>query len=267
MRRVLLVVLLGLLLLPTYLMVKGGFENTVGLLKMPPSLIPRGVTLEHYRRVLTIPGFVRWMVNSVVLSAAAMTGAVAVTLMAGFAFQSKWPGQRVVMGLFLLSAVLPAMVLFIPRYLLMRTVGVSGGFLAALIPLVYTPSGILVCRAWMMQIGPTHCEEARLEGANEWQVLWHVAAPMTMPVIALMIIGQGMAALGDFLWQTMTLPYVQQQTMIVGLTNFITFFTGTGMPDPLGVQMAMGTVLMAPMLVVFVVGQRFFRDEGKGLTL
>lgn len=267
MRKVLLVLILTVLLWPTVFMVKSGFESAVGLLRMPPSLIPQGVTLQHYGRLLRVAWFGRWLVNSMVLLASTIALTIVITLMAGFSFQSKWRGQKLVMGIFLLSAALPMMVLIIPRYMLMRLAGLSGGFVVALIPMTYMPTGILICRAWMLQIGPTHCEEARLEGASEWQVLWYVAAPMTMPVIALMILGQGMAVLGDFLWQSMTLPYVYQQTMLIGLTTAATNWLGPGQPDPLGPQMATGTILIAPILVVFIVGQRFFRDEGKGMTL
>ena len=268
MKKVLLVILLATLLVPMYLMFKSSLESAMGLLAMPPSLIPTSFTFFHYKYLLTqTEGILRMAMNTIMICVATIVGGIIVTLMAGFAFQSKWPGQKIVVGLFLLSSVLPLMVLIIPRYLLMRIVGIKGGFVAAVLPHIYSPVGILIARAWMIQTGPSFVEQARLQGAGELQVLWHVVVPMSMPVVGLQIIGLGIDVMGDFLWQMMTLPMPNQQTLLVGLMNSMAVLTGPGRPDPVGLHMAMGVVLLVPMVAVFLIGQKLFVSEGKGLVL
>jgi ABC-type glycerol-3-phosphate transport system permease component len=266
-RKAVLIIVCVLLLSPTYLLVKGSFESTMGLVKMPPTLIPRAVSLQSYVELSKAEYFFRWMLNSVTLTSFVVVGATLLTMMAGFAFLSRFPGHRVMVGILLISSAIPAMVLYIPRYLTLHTVGLSGGFFVAALPLMYSPMGALFARAWMMQIGPSFCEEARMEGCSEWQVLWHVALPMSKPIIGYMVIGQGLAALQDFLWQTLSLPRTEEQTMMVGLWTYITSQIGFWKNSSLGIQFAAGTILLVPMIGIFLVGQRWFVGDGKGLIL
>jgi len=207
------------------------------------------------------------MLNTVIVTVATMVLAMFVTLSAGYSFTLKFPGHKIAFWIVLLSAVVPGTALIIPRYLALRAVHLSTGILAAIIPLTLWPWGILLTRALMFQIGPAFIEEARLSGAGEWHILASVVTPMSTTVIALVIISQGIGALGDYLWQSIVLQFPHQQTMLVGLMTLLFDPAQRGLPMNLGLQMAIGTVLFVPLLVVFLIGHRWFLGDGKGLQL
>ena len=254
------------LLLPVVYLIKGSFEGAVGLIKMPPSLIPRGVTLQNYGDLIRGCGmFGRWVFNTAVLAFVVSITAISVTLCAGYAMAQKFPGHMIAFWLVVVSVVVPGMVLIIPRFLTMRLLHIPFGFVSAWLPLAYSPISILLARAWMLQIGTEYIEQARLEGASEWRIVAQCIAPMCKPIIAIVIIHNGVAALGDYMWQNMVLRWPEQQTLIVGMLEFMSRYSGVGMPNPLGMRMAMAVILLIPTVGIFTIGHRWFVGEGKGL--
>lgn len=266
MRRWWLIPICLLFMMPVVWLVKGSFEGAMGLITMPPTLIPRSMTTDNYR--LLIEGcrlFGRWAANTALLSLAAGTGAVVVTILAGYAFAQRFPGHMVVFWMMIGSAVIPGMVLIIPRFLTLRVLHLPLGFLAAWLPLLYSPMAVLMCRAWVLQIGKEYIEQARLEGMGEWRIAATIIGPMSKPVIGMVLIFQGVGALQDYMWQALVLRWPEQQTLVVGLMEYLSQSMSPGQPDPAGMRMAMGVMLLIPTIIVFTVGHRWFVGEGKGL--
>jgi len=254
------------LLLPLYFLLKGSFESAVGLIKMPPSLLLRGATLKNYRDLINgCALFVRWVVNTAGLVAGVGCGAAMVTMLAGYAFAQKPPGHMVMFWAVVASAVIPGLVLVIPRFITLVVLHVPMGLTAALLPLLYSPIIVLMARAWVLQIGREYVEQARLEGTSELGIVLRIIMPMSTPIIGMVVIFQGIGALGDYMWQSMVLRWPEQQTVLVGMMEFMSWYSAPGQPNPQGMRMAMGVVLMIPMVAVFTVGHRWFVGEGKGL--
>jgi len=235
---------------------------------MPPQLIPTSLSLEHYRLLFSdMRTITRFIINTVIVTVATMVLAGFVTLTAGYSFTLKFPGYKVAFWIVLLAAVVPGSALIIPRYLALRAVRLSTGLIAAVLPLTLWPWGILLARALMSQLTPAYIEEARMAGAGEWYILASIVTPMSTTVVALVIISQGLGILGDYLWQSIVLQFPSQQTMLVGLMTLLFDPAQRGLPMNLGLQMAIGTVLFVPLLIVFLIGHRWFLGDGKGLQL
>src|ERR687888_1573720 len=90
----------------------------------PPTMLPRVPTLDAYERVLTGAPFFRWFANSALVAALVVLCRGAFCTMAGYAFaRMKFPGRDVLFMLVLATMMVPATVLFVPRYIVVLNLG------------------------------------------------------------------------------------------------------------------------------------------------
>ena len=255
------------LLLPTGVMVLGSFQaGGIGTMRIPPSFASGSMSLGNYRQIMAEGAFIPgWAAMTLWIAALSVVCASATSVAAGYALAQKFPGHRAVVGLTMFGAIMPMMILVIPRFLTLRMIGLGTGVLAAALPLCASPLGILYSRAHMLGIGSDYFDDARIAGAGEWRIFWSIAMPMSGSVIALVLIFTGLGSLQDYLWQSMVMPDERRQTLIVGLMSTI-MSPAMWKPHGYGLKMALSTVMLLPMVGIFAIGYRWFTG-GEGVKL
>jgi len=257
MRKAAVLFVAGILMLPVYFMVIGSFQEEVGLAKMPPNLLPRGSTVQNYE-ILFRGGIGQWFGNTVGIAGLVMILATFLVMTSGYALMRPFRGSGSCTWLILLCAVMPASVLLIPRFVLLRIVGLQAARVSAVFPLLVNPVAILAARTWFRQLPAAFYEEARLNGMGEWQILWTILFPLAKPIIAVTALFQGMAALGDYLWQSIILREERTMTLLVGTIWRSTSAYIDWVPNPLGLQQAAAVIAAAPMVLIFLFAARWF---------
>jgi ABC-type glycerol-3-phosphate transport system permease component len=151
-------------------------------------------------------------------------------------------------------------VLLISQFVIVGKLGLRG--LAAVVLMsVYWPTGIFLFRNYFGSIPVSLIESARLDGASEWGIFAHVVLPLSKPIMGAAVVFLGMGALGDYIWQMLNLQRKELQTFLVGLMNSTIDVT---VVTNIGYDLAVGTALFLPYLILFAVSSRYFL---KGLTL
>ena len=248
-----LVVMVG----PFLWMILGSLKPAADFLRNPPTFLPSQATTDNYSRLFQQLDFPRFFFNSAVIALAVTVGTLVFCPMLGYALAKlRWHGKGVIMGLVLATLMVPAGITLIPNFILMSNLGLVNTYPGLILPFLAGPFGVFLMRQFMLGVPDELLEAARIDGANEFKVFWSVVMPIATPVLATLAI---LTFLGN--WNSFLYPLVMAQapgkyTLPVALA---TFATGQYQADH-GMLMAGSVVLVVPVLIVFVLFQRWITE-------
>lgn len=209
---------------------------------------------SNYSTVATAFPFGRFLVNTLIFSGAVVTGQLLTSVLAGYATaRFSFPGRRKLLGLLVTLLVVPAMVLFIPRFLLLRALGwvdTLGGLISTELVSVW---GILLMREAFRQLPRGLEEAARLDGAGHWILFGEIALPAVRPALVTL----GLLAFVDswraYLWPLVATRSLDRGTVEVGLASFHGVYY-SNWPH----QMVAALITAVPLVLVFLLARRYF---------
>ena len=243
-------------LFPLYWLVTTALTPSSAAIRVPPSLIPAEPTLENFARLFTQAPVVAWALNSLIIATAIMAGHVVFDSMAGYAFAKKrFPGKNLLFVLIVSSLMIPVHVTLVPRFILVSEIGLVNNPLGVILPSIADVFGIFLMRQFISSL-PSELEDAaRVDGASEWQVFWRVVMPLSRPAVATVAIFSFVGAWNAFLWPLIVLSRRELLTLPVGVATLQQEFT-----QNIGMVMAGAAVGAVPMIVLFLVFQRYFLE-------
>lgn len=256
-----------LALFPLYWMIKNSLEPNQLLSVWPPRLLPNweALTLENYGALLDRFPLPRWFYNSLLVAVIRTIGAVFFGSLAGYAFAKlRFLGRETLFWILMFVLMLPAFVLIIPQYQIIRSFGWYDTYWALLIPgITGGVWSMFLMRQFMHSIPTELMESARIDGANEFTVFSRVVAPLAAPGMAVLAIFQFIGNWNNFVWPLVVTSTSEMRTLPVGL-GLLTSPRDTGQVVPVGEVMAGATIAALPMIIVFIFFQRYFL---KGITI
>lgn len=221
--------------------------------RFPPGL-PAGLHWHNFVEAWTQSPFARWLVNSAVVSVTCVLSNLVLCSLAGYAFaRLRFPGSRVAFVAVLATLMVPFQIVMIPTLLIVKHLGLVDTLPALIAPNLVTPFGIYLLRQFFVTL-PVELEEAAIiDGAGRFRVLRSILLPLMGPPLSTLAVLTFLSVWNDFLWPLVATSTPQTMTVQLGLATFQSAHF-TNWP----VLMA-GTLLsQVPVLVLFVVGQRFF---------
>lgn len=260
MRRAFLVAAMVLLLAPVWFMFVGSLQDIHGVFVMPPRVLPLAPTLQNYAWIFQYGMVGKWAINSMLVAAGMVTLSVVLATTAGYAFAFyQWPGKKATWLAMLAGVMVPRISLLIPLFVVVRKLGLSGSIWSVIIPVAFNPVNLYLARNYFETVPKSMLESARLDGCSELQVLAHVVAPISRPIVTAIALFSAIHALQDYLWQMLQLQAVRLQTLVVGVTRIVMQRGGDEFSvNPIGRAMAGGVMLVLPLLVVFLFANRYF---------
>jgi len=249
-------------LLPLYWMVTGSFKKQSNAMKTPPEWYPENPTTENYqnlfRRGELFTGSrpaARWLVNSLIVSSLIAISSVITSALAGYALGKKrFPGRAFVFALVVTTMMLPKQVSLVPLYLMIADFRWLDTYTGLVAPFLCYPFGIFLVRQFMAQVPDEMLAAARIDGANEWQLFWHVVVPMARPALGAVAIFSFIGSWNEYLWHLVVTNRPEMFTLPVGVSKLVSSLDHFD----LGLAMAGATIGFLPMLIVFLVFQRYF---------
>lgn len=242
---------------PFLWMVLGSLKPASDFLRNPPTFLPSEFTTSSYDRLFEQLDFPRFFFNSAVIALAVTIGTLIFCPMLGYALAKlPWRGKRIVMGVVLATLMVPAGITIIPNFILMSNLGLVNTYPGLILPFLAGPFGVFLMRQFMLSIPDELLEAARMDGANEFRVFWSVVMPIATPILATLGI---LTFLGN--WNSFIYPLVmaQEPSMYTLPVALATFATGQYQADH-GMLMAGSVVLVVPVLIVFVLFQRWITE-------
>jgi len=261
-KKIILVFVFILLLLPVYFMLVGSLQDINGVMKMPPDLFPKTVTAYNYISMLKWD-IATWTMNTIIVFIGTVVLSVFVSCSGAYVFAFyRFKYKKFFWALFLIGIMIPRISLLIPLYVIMRKLGISGSLLAVVLPTVLSPVGLYLARNYFETVPISLLESARLDGANEFIILRKIVMPVSIPIVTALAVFSGIGALQDYLWQSLVLQSEQNQTLLVGLLKSVMQRGGGDLNiNPIGRSLAVGMVLLLPLLLIFILANKYFVES------
>ena len=173
--------------------------------------------------------------------------------MAGYAFAKfEFRGRRWMFFLVLATMMIPIQVTMIPTYLILNGMKLTNTLVGIALPTLVSGFSIFLFRQFMSTIPTEMLEAARLDGAGEFRTFWQIVLPMSGPILAVQVVLTFIAGWNSFLWPLIIASDQKLYTLSVGLS-----LLNQQLAVNPSLQMAAASVMVIPILIVFVVFQRF----------
>ena len=250
------------MLIPLVWLVRSSFMGLGQIFIFPPEWIPDPWHWDNYPKALTTIPFVRYFFNTLYILVPTVIGTLITASLAAFGFSRlQWPGRDWVFGVLLSALMLPYAVTLIPTFLLWARIGLINTYWPLVLPDWFGGSifYVFLLRQFFLTLPRELDEAAIIDGANPLQVLRHVVVPLSRPALITVGIFSALFEWNDFLGPLIYLNDSRQFTLALGLAEFTGLYTSQW-----HLLMAASTVVIAPVLVLFLFAQRYFIE---GITL
>jgi multiple sugar transport system permease protein len=243
-----------IMVLPFVWMVLSSFMTNAEINHAPPTLFPHGLNRGGYRMVLANSDFPRWFVNSMIVSGTVVVSQLIMCSLAGYAFaRINFRGKNLTLLLVLATALIPFQLTVIPTFLIFHDLGLIDTLGALIVPQLTSALGIYLMSSFF-QAFPKELEEAgRIDGCSRLGVFVKIVLPLAKPALAALAIITFIYAWNDLFWPLIAITSEKTYTVQVGLATF----QGQHRTEWSAVSAGI-TLTTAPVLLVFLIGQRRF---------
>ncbi len=249
---------LGLLLMigPFIWMVLGSFKAQAEFLRAP-TWLPQAPTFDNYQRLMDRLDFPRYFFNSTVIAGVVTAANLVFSPMLGYALAKlRFRGKGLLMGLVLSTLMLPAAATLVPVFVLMSKLDLVNTYPGLILPFLAGPFGVFLTRQFFQGMPDELIEAARIDGASEFRIFFQIAMPLAAPVLATLGILTFLGSWNGFIYPLIMATEPDMYTLPVALA---TFATGQFQADH-GMLMAGSVILVLPVLVVFILLQRWITE-------
>ena len=224
--------------------------------------IPKSLSLHNWRWLDWGRIFV-WAKNSAIVVVSATFLSVIVSCMAGYGFAKyEFPARDGLFTLFVIAMVVPALILFVPKFVIVTKIGLYNSHVGMILPVILNPAGVFFARQYYRALDDDILDAARVDGANEWQIFQKVILPMSRPLITIVALFAFSLAWGDLLWQFLIARNPDLQTLVVGLTTILKdqnlALMNLGHGTVQGIQAAISTLVALPPMILFAAFSKYF---------
>ncbi len=217
-----------------------------------PEWMPKSFRWSNYKEVFDVIPFAKFYWNSIFVATWVTFLQVFTSSLAAFSFSRlNWPGRDKCFLLYLSTMMLPGLVMMIPNYQIMISLGWIDSFAGLIVPASFSAFGTFMLRQFMMTIPTSLDEAAEIDGASKWQLYWDIILPLARPGLITLTIFTFMGNYQSFFWPLVMMKSVDKYTLPVGLL----FFDSTrGQTTHL--MMAGVTMSVLPMVILFIIMQK-----------
>jgi raffinose/stachyose/melibiose transport system permease protein len=252
-RWALLLVLTGVIVIPVFYAVIGGFKDNYQLSASPMAL-PDPWVVSNYTDVLGSDTFWIQLKNSLLIAAITTVVVLVFASLAAFVFARRsFPGREVVFTLFTLGLLFPSAVAILPLFVLVRTLGLLDNPLGIALPQAAfaLPLTIIILRPFFRSI-PAELEDAALiDGCGTFGFFWRILLPLSRPVLATVAVLTIVASWNQFLLPLVILSDQANWTLPLGVSNFSTQYSS----DTARI-LAYTSLSLVPALVFYLFAER-----------
>lgn len=232
------------------------------------SIIPSSFSLRSYEWLFTggeggtSRPWIRSFFNSVIVSSASTALMMVSGAMVAFALaKMKFKGREFINNAVLFQMFFPAIILLIPTFLIVQNVGMYDSYLAMILPKALSLWAVFMYTNFFRAIPDTFIESARLDGANNFQILIRIVLPMSKSITTVIFLFLFMERWTELLWDMIVVRSDHMLTLNVLLSQM--FGPYGGYPGPL---YAASVILTVPIIILFLCFAKQFK-EGMQFTL
>ena len=230
----------------------------------PTSLIPATVTYAAYEQLFAsnLP-FPTWAMNSVIVTVFVTAGRVLLCSAAGYALaRLQFRGRGVVYAGVVGVMAVPAVVLLIPKFLVLNQLGMYDSYAGMIVPLLADAAGIFIMKNFFESLPVSVEEAARVDGAGTLRIFWSVVLPMARPALVTLVILSFQGSWNELSHFVVSAQDPDLYTLTKGVATLAAGGQGQAQQFPL--KMAAALLMTIPVAVLFFVFQRQIMSTAEG---
>ncbi len=245
----------AVMIAPLMVMVGTSLKSASQMVAEPTSFWPREFAWHNYAEATSVLPFWRCLANTLVLCMGSVVGTLVSCSLAAYAFaRLDWPGRDVVFGLVIATLLLPWQVTMIPKFLLIKELGLYNTLTALVLPTFFGDAFyIFLLRQFFRSVPRELTEAARIDGCSELAIFWRIVLPLATPALATVALFQFIAAWNDYGGPLLYLADPEKFPLAYGLEQFVSSHSSEQHQ-----LMAAAVLFTLPIVVLFFFTQRTF---------
>lgn len=242
--------LLALVLSPFVWSVLSSFKARGDI--MSTGFLPRRWVFENYAVLLSETSYLRWLLNSIVVSVSAMLLGMAVCSLAGFAFAKyEFFGRGFLFWIVIAAMSIPPFTTVIPLFGWMAKLGLINTYPVLVLPFAANAFGLFMMRQYFSSLPDELLQAARIDGCSELRLFWSIMLPLARPALGTVGILIFIASWNSFIWPLVMMRSEDMFTLPVGIAGL-----NSEQSPEYGKIMAAAVLSSLPIVTVFFLLQR-----------
>lgn len=254
---ILLTVLAFLFIAPILLMLVGSLKPDELVLSQAGTLrafIPQHISLQNYRDVFERVKFEQFFFNSLFINSTIVVLGLVVNSLAGYAFaRLRWRGRSLLLMIVIALMILPFEAIAVPLFFQMTLLGLRNTYIAQIVPFIANAFSIYLFYTFFADLPKELEEAARVDGASPLRTFVEIIVPVSKPVFATVAILTFLSEWRSFLWALMITIDEKVRPLPMAIATFQTL-----PPIQWGDILSFGVMMVAPILIVFLLFQKWF---------
>ncbi|MBS3030072.1 MAG: carbohydrate ABC transporter permease [Dolichospermum sp. DET50] len=218
------------------------------------AFIPDQISFQNYQNVFERVNFTRFFFNSLFITSMIVLVGLLVNSMAAYAFaRMQWQGRDILFAVVLALMIIPFEAIAVPLFFQITLVGLRNTYIAQIVPFIANSLAIYLFYTFFIGLPKELEEAAKVDGASTFQTFFAIIVPVSKPVFATVAILTFLTQWGSFLWPVMVTVGENVRPLPVAIAEFQTL-----PPLQWGDIMAFGVMMVAPVLIIFLIFQKWF---------
>ncbi len=254
------------MLSPVVYIISQAFKPLDELVMFPPRFFVQKPTLESFTRLFRAASgtgvpMARYLFNSILITILSIFLTIVITTATAYALSKKeFKGKNLLFKVNQTALMFVAVAVTIPRYLIIDGLGLTDTYLVHVIPYLAMPVGLFLVKQFIDQVPDELIEAAKIDGANDYHILFKIIIPLIKPALATVSI-----LTFQFIWNNMESSnlyiFVEtKKTFAFYLTTLTAQVQGQASVAGIGMAAAAGLFLFIPNLVIFIIMQSNVMD-------
>ncbi|MGQ7786826.1 carbohydrate ABC transporter permease [Nesterenkonia sp. PF2B19] len=239
------------------------FKTDPDAAAQPVSLVPQAFTWQAYERLFLHSDFPVWFMNSAVVTLLVTLGRVFFCSLAGYALaRLRFRGRAVIFAALVAVMSVPAVVLLIPKFLVINSLGIYDSYAGMVLPLLVDAAGVFIMKNFFESIPRSVEEQARIDGAGIFRTFWSVVLPMARPALITIVILSFQGSWNELSHFIVATQSPELTTLTKGVASLASGQLSQGSEYP--IKLAAAVIMTIPVAVMFFIFQRRIMNSTEG---
>ncbi len=228
------------------------------IVSYPPKWIPENFTWENYTMVLQKYPFLRWGLNSIIVTVSSTVLVLVISSLASYAFgRLNFRFKKLLFALVVSMLLIPMQAYVVPLFVMMSEIKLINSYSSIILVAGANVTSVFILTNFFKTI-PLELEEAsRIDGCNDFTIFAKIMLPLAKPALSTVAILTFIANWNNFLWPLITIRDNNLKTLPVGIAQFMGN-AGSNAQFQYGTSLAGASMAIIPTLIVFLALQRYF---------
>ncbi len=252
--------IVGLLCIyPFIFMLSSSFKLSGDVLTKPFQIIPNPFTFENITGLFNTKyyNFPLWYLNTIIVTGVTLLFKIVLITYTAYGFSKiNFKGRDTIFLVLLAAMMIPSDIMIIPRYIIFKKLHILNTFWSIILPSLVDVYFVFLLRQSFIGIPESISEAAKIDGCNHFRIYAQIVVPLAKPAITTMMLFSFVWVWNDYMSPYLYISDIKKQMLSVGIKLF-----SSGQVQDYGSQMAAATLVLLPIIVVFLFCQRYFVES------